>query len=115
MLRRQKLRARRGETLVEVLAAILVCGMAILLLTTMIMVSMNINRQAREMDRGADGSGGFFGALSAVETHVFTAEDPACQVRFSGAGQEPIDVEEVRSYTGGENISLTAYGKEAGA
>ncbi len=113
MLRR-KLRAARGETLVEVLAAILVCGLAILLLTSMIMASMGINRKAREMDRGADGSGGFFGALSAVETHVFTAADPVCPVTFTGDGRAPINVSGVRSYTGGEGISLTAYGKGAG-
>lgn len=112
---KKKLRARRGETLVEVLASILISGMAILLLTSMIMASMNINRRAREMDRGADGSGGFFGALSSVETHVFTDADPACPVTFTGDGQAAIHVDGVRSYTEGENISLTAYGKEAGA
>lgn len=112
---KKKLRARHGETLVEVLASILVCGLAILLLTSMIMASMNINRRAREMDRGADGSGGFFGALSSVETHVFTAADPACPVTFTGDGRGDIEVDGVRSYTEGEGFSLTAYGKEAGA
>lgn len=106
----KKRRAVRGETLAEVLAAILVCGMAILLLTSMIMASMGINRQAREMDRGADGAGGFYGDLSAVETHVFTAADPALTVRLSGAGRTTITIPDVHSYTQGD-IPLTAYGE----
>lgn len=105
MLKR-KLRSSRGETLTEILAAILVCGFSIMLLVGMVNTSMNINRQAREADVA------FYETLSNVETHTFGAagagEERPCQVVFSGAGSS-ISVP-ARSYT--EN-GLTIYGEVA--
>lgn len=103
MLKR-KLRSSRGETLTEILAAILVCAFSIMLLVGMITTSMNINRQARELDKE------FYAALSNVETHTFgtagVGEERPCQVVFSGAGTS-IHLS-VQSYT--EN-GLTIYGE----
>lgn len=47
---REKLRNSRGETLVEVLASVLICALAITLLVGAVTVSANINRQAQEAD-----------------------------------------------------------------
>jgi len=105
----KKLRSSRGETLTEILAAILVCGFSILLLAGLVTTSMSINRKARIMDAGADGKSGFYGALSAVETHEFTASDDGCPVEFSGTGVTKVTVNNVYSFT---QEGLTAYGKE---
>lgn len=85
---RKKLLARRGETLAEVLVAILVCGFSITLLAGMVMTSMRINSQAREMDAGADGTGGFYGALSDAEIHVFDGSEAVCTVKLTGGPTE---------------------------
>ena len=102
---KQKLRSARGETLTEVLAAILVCGFAIMLLVGMITTSMSINSKARGMDDE------FYQALSEVETHEFAASDPLCTVKFSGPALTSVSVSGVRSYTAAD-ANLTAYGKE---
>lgn len=103
MLKR-KLRSRRGETLTEILAAILVCGFSIMLLVGMITTSMRINSSAREMDQT------FYQALSQVETHTFgtagAGEERTCQVVFTGAGSS-VSVSAVR-YT---QEGLSVYGE----
>lgn len=109
---KQKLLARRGETLAEVLVAILVCSFSIMLLVGMVMTSMNINRAAREMDAGTDGNGGFYGALSDVETHTFTAADDPCVVRLTGGVGTPSITLDARSYTAAD-AALTVYGEVA--
>ena len=113
MLKR-KLRSSRGETLTEILAAIVLCGIAVLMMVTMVVTAMGVNYNARTMDIGTDGTGGFYGALSQVETHTFTSADPACSVKLSGPGRSDITPSDVYSYTDGTNPSLTAYGKEVG-
>lgn len=101
---RKKLLARRGETLTEVLVAILVCGFSILLLVGMITTSMGINQRAREMDEA------FFAALTQVETHVFDGGDPTCTVKLAGSGALP-DIElTARRYTN-TDAGLTVYGE----
>lgn len=47
---REKLRDSRGETLVEVLASVLVCALSITLLVGAVTVSANIDLQAQEAD-----------------------------------------------------------------
>lgn len=101
MLKR-KLRSSRGETLTEILAAILVCAFSIMLLVGMIATSMNINRQARELDQE------FYAALSHVETHVFSAADDPCVVKLTGGAGVTSLTLNVQSYT--EN-GLTIYGE----
>ena len=51
---REKLRDSRGETLVEVLASVLICALAITLLVGAVTVSANINRQAQKEEERLD-------------------------------------------------------------
>lgn len=111
MLKR-KLLSRRGETLAELLIAILVCGVAIMMLAGMINTAVKMNNQARQADVGADGSGGFYGGLSQVETHTLTVADDARTVKLAGPGTLA-DIElDVRSYTN-TDADLTVYGEVA--
>ncbi len=106
---KQKLKNRRGETLAEVLVAILVVGSSIAILTGMVNASMSINGQVREMDMG---TGGFYPSVTAVETHDFdrTADDPIT-VKTTG-GPSTIVFSDVYSYTPEGKNALTVYGKE---
>lgn len=47
----QKLRSNRGETMVEMLVSMLILTLSICLLVTMIAVSYQFDRQARELDK----------------------------------------------------------------
>lgn len=107
---KQKLKDRRGETLAEVLVAILVVGASIALLSGLVTTSMSINHQVREMDMG---EGGFYSALSAVETHVYNpGTDAAVTVKATGGPGAPVTFSNVYSYTPEGQSALTAYGKE---
>lgn len=106
---KQTLKNRRGETLTEVLVAILVVGASIALLTGMVNASMSINAQVREMDMGDDG---FYQGVTAAETHVFDrSTDDAITVKATG-GPSTITIPDVYSYTPEGRSSLTVYGKE---
>ncbi len=105
---KQKLKNRRGETLTEVLVAILVVGASIALLSGMVNASMSINSQVREMDMG---EGGFYRGLTDVETHAFSAADETITVKTTG-GPGTVTFSHVYSYTPEGKSSLTVYGKE---
>ncbi len=106
---KQKLKGRRGETLTEVLVAILVVGASIALLTGMVSASMSINSQVREMDMG---DSGFYRGVTAVETHAFDAgTDDAITVKTTG-GPSTVTFSDVYSYTPEGSGALTVYGKE---
>ncbi len=105
---KQKWKDRRGETLTEVLVAILVVGASIALLTGMVNASMSINSQVREMDMGDNG---FYRALTDVETHAFTVADDPITVKTTG-GPGTIAFSGVYAYTPEGKTSLTVYGKE---
>lgn len=47
----QKLKSLRGETMVEMLVSMLILTLSICLLVTMIVVSYQFDRQARELDK----------------------------------------------------------------
>lgn len=111
MLKR-KLLSRRGETLAELLIAILVCGVSIMMLASMMTTAVKMNRQARAMDVGDDGHGGFYGALSEVETHTLTVADDACTVKLAGPGALADFSLSVRQYTN-TDANLTVYGEVA--
>lgn len=68
---REKLRGSRGETLVEVLASVLICSLSILLLFGAVMASGNLDLQAQEMDAE------YYAALSAAEQQANPPQDPA--------------------------------------
>ena len=57
----QKLHCRRGETLVEVLAAVLICTLAVLLLTSFVVAAMRADKAAETGDEE------FYAALNAAE------------------------------------------------
>lgn len=60
---RQKLRDSRGETLVEVMASIVIATLSIALLLGGIMASARVERGARDLDRD------YYQYLSAAEAH----------------------------------------------
>lgn len=64
---RQKLKNSRGETLVEVLASILIASLSVALLFGCVMASANMDRKAGELD------GKHYEALTAAETRSGTA------------------------------------------
>ena len=68
---RQKLHSRRGETLVEVLAAVLICTLAVLMLTSFAVAAMRIDKTAETGDET------FYAALNAAEAQGKTTPDPA--------------------------------------
>lgn len=104
-----KCRSRRGETLTEVLVALLVVTLAICLLTTMVNASMSINAQMRQVDGGEDG---FYRSLSAAETHDFDhSTDAPITVKTTG-GPSAITFADTYSHTQDGRGSLTVYGKE---
>lgn len=47
---KNKLKDARGETLVEVLASILICALSVAMLFGSVMASSNMDRQAQELD-----------------------------------------------------------------
>ena len=67
-----KLHSRRGETLVEVLASVLICALAVLLLVSFATVSTRINKTAQDSDEA------YYAALNDAEAHTGTpAPTPA--------------------------------------
>jgi len=99
----KKLNSRRGETLVEVLAAILLCTISVALLVSGVMASVQINRKARQSDRG------FYEALSAAEQKNGTpVGSGSVLVRASGITDVIFDVE----FYGDD--SLYSYGTGGG-
>lgn len=105
----RKLRSRRGETLTEVLVALLVVSLSIVLLTAMVNASMSINAQLRQADSGADG---FYPALSDAETHAFDHNtDDSVTIRVTG-GPSTLTLDQVYSYTADGLGGLVVYGKE---
>lgn len=58
---REKLKNTRGETLVEVLACVLICALSITLLIGAVTVSVNIDSRAQKSD------GEYYAALSRAE------------------------------------------------
>lgn len=63
---KRKLRGQRGETLVEVLASILIATLSVALLLGGVAVSVNINRQADAADEA------FYENLTAAESRTGT-------------------------------------------
>lgn len=68
---RQKLNTDRGETLVEVLASILIASLSVALLFGCVMASFNMDRDAKELDKK------HYEALTAAETYTESVEYPA--------------------------------------
>ncbi len=106
---KKKLTSRRGETLTEVLVAILVVSMSVVLLANMVNASMSINYQMRELDGGAEG---FYPSLAAAETHVFNhSTDDLITIKTTG-GPSVITFDQVYRHTQEGRGNLVVYGKE---
>ena len=97
-----KLRGQQGETLVEVLAAVLVATLSVGLLMGGVAVSTRINRQAEDTDES------FYAALTAAEGR--TVQVDAGAVRVEEASVVHVEIP-VRVY-GGEG--LLSYALDAG-
>ena len=75
-----KLHSRRGETLVEVLASVLICTLAVLLLMSFAVAAMRIDKTAETGDEA------FYAALSAAEARdKAPTTDPPLPTPTSGS------------------------------
>ncbi len=68
---REKLRDARGETLVEVLASVVVCTLSVMLLLGAVSASANIDLRAQEADRA------YYAALSKAERQKRSDDEDA--------------------------------------
>lgn len=84
---RRKLRGSRGETLVEVMASIVIGSLSVALLFGAIMASARIDESARKMD------GTYYKALSAAEAQtVPMPEDAELKYTADGVEMPPLPV-----------------------
>lgn len=90
-----KLKSQRGETLVEVMASLLIAALSVALLFTCVMASAGIDRTAREADEA------YYKALTAAETQTVNADFPA------KAGALKIE-----NGTASKELNITLYGGE---
>lgn len=103
-----KLHSQQGETLVELLAAILIATLSVSLLLSGIAVSSNINQKAEKADES------FYDALTAAEnrTHLVNdeiASNPSVRIRENG---RTVDIP-VQVY-GNEGLYTYALKREQG-
>ncbi len=103
MIRRiaQKLRSRRGETLIESMAAILIFTMASIVLYSMVTTAGDINSTAKEMDREIQEQ------MVGIEKGDPTVVEGGAQVNISMNGTSLATVDVV--VYGGKNGGLFAY------
>lgn len=100
----KKLRNVRGESLVEVLAAVLVCTLSVLLLASGAMAAARMNRAARDHD------GSYYAALNYAESRGASAPDPdAAPASAPTATAGTVTVAE-KSGTGSVSVSVLYYG-----
>ncbi len=76
----QKLKSRQGETMVEMLVSMLILTLSICLLVTMIVVSYQFDRQARELDNK------YRDELSAAENFSGTSTPGTIKLKLDGVG-----------------------------
>lgn len=100
---RHKLKSSRGETLVEVLASILICTLSIALLVGAVMASSRMDLQAREADEE------YYAALTKAER-----QDKAPDGTPDSFTPDPVLAVTVRNITGSTPDSLTTsfYGTD---
>lgn len=76
----RKLKSRRGETLVEAMASIVIAALSVAMLFTCVMAASQINRMAREADEA------FYAGLTAAEGQTGTALPGT--IKIAGGGRE---------------------------
>lgn len=62
-MKRHKLRSERGETLVEVLASVLIVSLSVMMVVGSVMASSNVDVKTEELDKK------YYDALTNAETH----------------------------------------------
>ena len=96
---REKLHSRRGETLVEVLASVLICALAVLLLVSFATVSTRINKNAQDSDET------YYAALNDAEAQTTAAATPvAGNVTVSDNAVTPHTTSVPVNYYGGSGV-----------
>ncbi len=102
---KRKWKDTRGETVVEVLASVLICALSVALLAGGIMAGANMDTTTRGLDEA------YYQYLSAAETlDAAKSESGAAknaQVYISGTGAQVVDVE---LYGGGEMYAYKVKG-----
>lgn len=102
----------RGETLVEVMASILIMTLAVLLLFSAVMTSIRINKSAQDLDKK------FYAALNAAEEQKQGTEVtdntivPAGSKVKVGQGTDLTEIEV--DFYGGEGVLSYSYPSPAG-
>lgn len=76
----QKLKSRRGETMVEMLVSMMILTLSICLLVTMIVVSYQFDHQARELDKT------YKNDLSTAENFTGTSTSGTIKLKLNGVG-----------------------------
>lgn len=95
-----KLKSSSGETIVEVLASVLISSLAIFLLFSTIMASVRIDRTAQESDEK------YYGELSAAEAGEAVEPPEVCMVTIEGYNGNKYSVQAI-SY--GDKDGLHSY------
>lgn len=96
-----KLRSSSGETIVEVLASVLISSLAIFLLFSTIMASVRIDRTAQESDEK------YYGELSAAEAGESTGSKEIHAITIQGDNGSQYTVQIITVY--GEKDGLHSY------
>lgn len=99
----KKLRDSRGETLVEVLASILIASLSVALLFGCVMASSSMDRQAVKLD------GEHYAALTAAETQPATEGTPG-GVIISNSSNGAFGEISINIYGGAELYSYARTG-----
>lgn len=102
---REKLKNTRGETLVEVLACVLICAMSITLLIGAVTVSVNIDSRAQKSD------GEYYAALSRAEAQNETERLDTLFGKSVSSGLE-ITVVNQQTIPDRKGITVYFYGSE---
>lgn len=95
---REKLKNTRGETLVEVLACVLICALSITLLTGAVTVSVNIDSRAQKSD------GEYYAALSRAE-----AQEERLDTLFGKSVSSGLEITVENQQTDPDRKGITVY------
>lgn len=100
----KKLRSARGESLVEVLAAVLICTLSVLLLATSAMAAARMNRAARDRD------GSYYAALNYAESRGAAAPDMSVDTASAPTVTAGTVTVAEKAGSGSASVSVLYYG-----
>ncbi len=86
---RRKWNDARGETLVEVLASILICSLSVALLFSMVMASGNMDRSAKKVEEDFSESLNLAEAQTAPADPALIPSGAKVEVQYSGKPDKP--------------------------